>query len=202
MMRAMLALVLSVFGALAATPVASVTSSDSFQLNGVPVSMVGIRNWPVAIGDEIATSGSPAVLLFPDMSRIVLEKNSRVKLEPSGSQTNVRVVQGDVRFDLAPASAVQVITEGVAPAKKISQGSLSAKSRPLPSRALPQGFINAPIRAARGGVPPTTPCGVCRSDVNGGAGDNHPPDATSDSTPGGGHSTCPPGSPPPTAQCQ
>lgn len=200
MMRAMLAFVLSVSGALAATPVASVTSSDSFQLNGVPVSMVGIRNWPVAIGDEIATSGSPAVLLFPDMSRIVLEKNSRVKLEPSGGQTNVRVVQGDVRFDLAPASTVQVTTDGVAPVKKIFRGSLSASRAPT-SRALPQGFINAPIRAARGGVPPTTPCGVCRSDVNGGAGDNHPPDATSDSTPGGGHSTCPPGSPPPTAQC-
>ena len=66
---------------MAADPVGRVTSSGPLTLNGKAVPATAVSSLPVVAGDEIATSGSPAMIYFTDRSRATLEPNSRIKLE-------------------------------------------------------------------------------------------------------------------------
>ena len=59
-------------------------------------------------GDELATKGAPAVIVFDDRSRATVEKNSRIKLERNGEQILLRVLQGALRYSLVPQTRVRV----------------------------------------------------------------------------------------------
>jgi hypothetical protein len=93
---------------MAADPVGRVTSSGPLTLNGKAVPVTAVSSLPLVAGDEIATSGSSAVIYFTDKSRATLEPNSRVKLEFSGSSETLRVLSGSVDLNRAKDSHLTV----------------------------------------------------------------------------------------------
>ena len=93
---------------MAADPVGRVTSSGPLTLNGKALPATAVSSLPVVAGDEIATSGSSAMIYFTDKSRATLEPNSRVKLEFSGSSETLRVLSGSVDLNRAKDSRLTV----------------------------------------------------------------------------------------------
>jgi hypothetical protein len=96
-------------GLMAATPTGSITSSGPLTLNGKVVQATAVSSLPVVAGDEIATSGSPAMIYFGDRSRATIEPNARVKLEARDSSVTLRVLSGSVDLKRAEGSRVSLI---------------------------------------------------------------------------------------------
>jgi hypothetical protein len=92
---------------IAASPVATVTSSRAFDLRGATVKPDGVPSWPVMAGDEIKTSSAPARILFRDGSRVTLDAATAVRVEESVSGVNVRLSSGSMEV-LSRSSALQV----------------------------------------------------------------------------------------------
>lgn len=109
----------------AAAPVASVLSTGPVFIRGTEVYLQGVISWPILSGDEVKT-GSNALLLFRDQSRVFLAKNCRVKLEQNGNEIRVRLLQGNIAFTFAPNAsiAVQVLDEVLSPVQG-KQGTVS-----------------------------------------------------------------------------
>ena len=59
-----------------ATPLARVSGSQPFELNGAIVPVAGIASWPLFAADRVVTHSAPATVVFRGGSRIVLEPNS------------------------------------------------------------------------------------------------------------------------------
>ena len=99
--------------AMAATPVASVTSSTAFNLRGNRVNVDGVPSWPVMAGDDIATQAGQAVIQLRDGSRVELQGNSRVKVESNDGGLLLRLLSGTMRIlTLAPSSSgTQIYTQ-------------------------------------------------------------------------------------------
>jgi hypothetical protein len=94
--------------AMAAQPVATVQSSKPFRLRGAPVPVAGVPSWPVAIGDDIETAASRAVISFPDGNRVTLATDSRAKLEKDAGRIALRLLKGSAEYDLPAASALRL----------------------------------------------------------------------------------------------
>jgi hypothetical protein len=94
---------------MAADPVGRVTSSGPLTLNGKAVPATAVSSLPLVAGDEIATSGSSAMIYFTDRSRATLDPNSRVKLEGRSSAVTLRVLSGSVDLNRAKDSRVSLI---------------------------------------------------------------------------------------------
>jgi len=94
---------------IAAGPVGWVTSSGPLTLNGKALPATAVSSLPVVAGDEIATSGSSAMIYFTDKSRATLEPNSRVKLEGSSSSVALRILSGSADLTQAEGSQVSLI---------------------------------------------------------------------------------------------
>ncbi|MGD0199882.1 MAG: hypothetical protein ABSD27_03940 [Bryobacteraceae bacterium] len=92
----------------AAQPLASIRSSESFQVQGDAVPVAGLRAWPLVEGDEIVTYGAPAIVMFPDGSRVVLSPKSRAKVESKDSEVIFRLLAGALEFRLALAGKVRI----------------------------------------------------------------------------------------------
>lgn len=110
---------------MAADPVGRVTSSGPLTLNGKAVPATAVSSLPVVAGDEIATSGSSAMIYFNDRSGATLEPNSRVKLEGRSSSVALRVLSGSVDLKQAEGSQVSLIppVHPVAPSSAAGQTS-------------------------------------------------------------------------------
>ncbi len=105
--KAMLGCAISAGVSFGATAVARVISTDSVDVDGITMPA---RNFaPVAIGDEVATQGSSAVVQFKDGSDVVLQPKSRVRIEGKTNKLQVRILQGSAHTDLVPASRVQLV---------------------------------------------------------------------------------------------
>jgi len=104
-------LLLSAACALAAPPIATVTSPDPFEINGVALT-ARVPSTPLVPGDTLATTTASAILLLQDHSRLTLEKNSRLKLERNGDQILVRLLAGALAYKLAPKPRLQFIALG------------------------------------------------------------------------------------------
>jgi len=132
--------------ALAAPPVATVSSSGSLSLNGVTLAPNGVPSWPLVPGDTLATSAAPAVILFQDRTRLTVEKNSKLKLDRDGGRLLVRLLEGALAYHLAPSSQLRFAS---LPSPPAPQGKLSIKDNQL---------IAAPPGTAQlAGVPRTSP---------------------------------------------
>lgn len=109
------ALIIAAIGVLAltaraATPLASVSSAESFRLNGVRIPVEGVPSWPLVGGDDVATSGASAVILFPDRSRVTLDKNSRARLSSVNGRVELRLVEGQMSVNVATRSGPEIYT--------------------------------------------------------------------------------------------
>jgi hypothetical protein len=93
----------AVLCAWAATPVARVSSSQPFKLNGATVPVEGIPSWPLAAGDVVTTQAAQATVVFRGGSRIVLEPNSELKIEIKDNKPVVRLLHGSGKYFIAGA---------------------------------------------------------------------------------------------------
>ena len=96
---------------MAADPVGRVTSSGPLTLNGKALPATAVSSLPVVAGDEIATSGSSAMIYFTDKSRATLEPNSRVKLDSSSSSVTMHILSGSVDLNRAKDSRLTVFQQ-------------------------------------------------------------------------------------------
>lgn len=110
MHRKILAAALGLFGSVsfAATPVASVSTSQPFTLDGHSVAAKGVDSWPLVVGDEVATSASPAKISFRDGSSIALAARSDAKIAGTPAEPVFLLVSGSLDYNLAKNSKVSV----------------------------------------------------------------------------------------------
>lgn len=107
--RLLFGLVLAVPASFAAgIPVASVVSSQAFNLDGMVVANPGVTSYPVVINDQVETLDSDALLSFKDGSTISVASNSEVKLEGSETSPRVVLVTGKLDYKIAAGSNLQV----------------------------------------------------------------------------------------------
>lgn len=105
----MVAVSLASFGA---SPIANVSSSESFKVSGVSVPVAGIRSWPVVDGDELRAGNAPVTLTFKDGTRVVLGKNSRATVEGKNKNAALRLLDGAMAYTLRGRSAVRLYSDG------------------------------------------------------------------------------------------
>jgi hypothetical protein len=102
---------------LAAGPIATVSSSQSFNLSGHAVTAAGITSWPLVAGDDLATGGSPAVLYFHDGSSVTLSAGSTAKLGGSAREPKLMLTSGTFDYKLVAGSKVTVTNAANSAAK-------------------------------------------------------------------------------------
>lgn len=98
-MRRLLFVLAATFGVFAAVsygaaPAGSVSSSSAFELSGVHVPVEGVSNWPVLVGDEVATVDSGATVHLKDGSRAVLSVRTRARVEEVDGRLTMRLLSG------------------------------------------------------------------------------------------------------------
>jgi hypothetical protein len=120
------------FGSLAssgfvAVPLAIVSSSQPFQLDGHPVTTAGITSWPVVAGDALTTAKFPAVLHFHDGSSVQLSAQSSVTLSGSEEEPKLLLTGGKLDYNLVAGSKIAITNAAVATpgAKRTLLGSLT-----------------------------------------------------------------------------
>jgi len=106
--RMLVAVLVGVVGLMAASPVGTITSAESFVLNGAAVPVAGVPQWPVATGDEVAMARSCGLLVFKDGSRIFLIPNTRIKVEANGRRTVVRLLDGGLAYKMGEKAVVDL----------------------------------------------------------------------------------------------
>ena len=101
----------------ASAPVANVSSTQSFALDGHAITTAGVTSWPVVVGDEITTAAAPALMSFPDGSRLQLAPRSQAKIGGTVDRPKVLLTAGNMQYKLAPGSALSLVsTNAPAPA--------------------------------------------------------------------------------------
>jgi len=107
------ALLLALAGfAFGGAPVATVTSSGTFDLHGAAVRTEGIPSWPVMAGDEIATHASSALIRFQDGTSVALGANSRAKVETVDNVLVFRLSGGTMQVTASQNSTVKFYEGG------------------------------------------------------------------------------------------
>ena len=90
----------------AASAVATISSTQPVVVSGITVPTNRVISWPVAVNDEIATQGAPAMVRFADGSVVTLQRNSRMRLEPAAAGVEVKMLSGSAIYDIKPKSGV------------------------------------------------------------------------------------------------
>lgn len=135
--------------ALAAAPIAIITSSSSFELSGSSVNIGGVSSWPLVAGQEIVAGTSSLIIVFRDGSRITLAPGSRLKIDSSGSAVNL--TGGSMQFSLASSSSLKIQNEGLSVSERsgelYSRGTshlgLKLPPPPAPIKGSPPGPISS-----------------------------------------------------------
>jgi ferric-dicitrate binding protein FerR (iron transport regulator) len=91
-------------------PVASMVSMGPVQFNKVRFSAEAVYFWPVLPEDDVATESTTATVLFPDKSRITLDRTTHIKFSRRGGNTTVTLIEGKLGYRLAPGSPIQIVT--------------------------------------------------------------------------------------------
>jgi hypothetical protein len=115
---------------LAAGPIATVSSSRSFNLSGHAVTAAGITSWPLVAGDALATAKSPATLYFYDGSSVTLAAGSSAKLGGSAREPKLTLTSGRFDYKLVPGSRVVIANV----AKPVAKGALGGTRMDVPLR--------------------------------------------------------------------
>lgn len=116
----------------AAAPIATVSSSQSFALDGHAITTAGVTSWPLVLGDQVTTSSVPALVSFPDGSRIQLAPRSEARIIGTTENPKVVLIAGNLQYKLAPGSALSLTNSG---------GGGTPSPSPVPSPS-PQATVN------------------------------------------------------------
>jgi hypothetical protein len=98
--------------AFAGQPIATVSGSSSFELDGSLVNTAGVNAWPLMPGDRVGARDSSIVIAMKDGSRITLAANSQLRLESVASQPTADLISGSMQFSLAAGSNLRVLRGG------------------------------------------------------------------------------------------
>lgn len=155
---------------IAATPVASIFSTEPIEVSGVVIP--ALQRVLVALDDEVLTRNNAAVMRFQDGSEIALQPNSRVRLEKSNGTVGAHIVSGSATYKIAPQSSLKLIDSmgavvnsmtAAASSVKLAQGAVAyrASAAPgagivLPANAISYGQFTPGTRDAVG-IPNTGP---------------------------------------------
>ena len=108
MPRLFLALLISVSLAFAASPVAKISSTGPFLIDGVRVPAQGIANWPLVSGDKLVMKDATGQVIFRDGTRLLLRPNTRITIGTHGERTLVELQEGIVEYKFARDSNVDL----------------------------------------------------------------------------------------------
>jgi hypothetical protein len=153
MHRNILVTALGLFGTVsfAATPVASVSTSQPFTLDGHSVSAKGIDSWPLVVGDEVATSTSPAKISFRDGSSIALAAQSNAKIAGTSAEPVFLLVSGSLDYNLTKNSKVSV-TKLQHPAKHSKARAAAVAAALVSAAAIPPALVVASANSSTAGT--------------------------------------------------
>jgi hypothetical protein len=119
---------------LAAQPVATVTSSAAFELQGHEVNVKGIPSWPVAAGDVVATHSSPATIQLREGTRITLLSDSRARIDSTTEDgLKIDLLAGRLQVGSNLPRQVSIYVDGKI--AKASSGVVLASHNQAPVRA-------------------------------------------------------------------
>lgn len=127
--------------AFGAAPVATVTSSETFDLDGAAVRTEGIPFWPLMAGDKIATHASSALVRFQDGTSVTLGPNARATVETVANGLEFRMSSGTMQVNAAPTSAVKFFD----------------RSQPVTVRSGGNSRVSSPMREELAVKPPPPP---------------------------------------------
>ena len=97
--------------ALAAQPVATLTTGGYVKVNGNVIPTTAAPTWPLAASDEVATAGDLAVLTFPDGVIITLAKSTRVTLRVC-DRCVIQLFEGAATYKMPVSSKLQICALG------------------------------------------------------------------------------------------
>jgi hypothetical protein len=122
---------------LAAQPVATVTSSAAFELQGHEVNVAGVPSWPVAAGDVVATHSAPATIQLREGARITLLEDSRVRIESTtGTDLKVDLLAGRLRLGSTVPKQAAIFVDGK-PVQVVSGTVLGSRKQAPPRNFAP-----------------------------------------------------------------
>jgi hypothetical protein len=102
----------SAIGVFASQPIATVSSSASFELDGSLVNTAGVTSWPLMPGDRVVAKDSPIVIAMRDGSRITLAANSQMRFESATTDLTANLTSGSMQFTLASGSNLRIVRGG------------------------------------------------------------------------------------------
>jgi hypothetical protein len=106
-----LVLLAAVGAANAVQPIASVSSSSTFELRGHAVNVDGVPSWPLAAGDDIATGTESATIQLRDGSRVVLQHGSRLRVDSKDNNIELHLLSGSLRMGSVVSPKVSVYAQ-------------------------------------------------------------------------------------------
>lgn len=90
-------------------PVGSVATNGTVTISGTALECNEVPSWPIVVGDIIQSGRTEtAMMSFPDGSRVLLDKNSVIRVEMRGPSLAVVVVEGSAAFSLSTNSTMRV----------------------------------------------------------------------------------------------
>lgn len=141
----------------AASPIATISSTQSVIVSGITVPTHRVISWPVAVHDEIITQTAPAMVRFGDGTVVTLQRNSRMRVESGAAGLEVKMLSGSAIYDIKPHSTVSVapvvssmsntVAVAAAPARRIESSreqEAMALAYRAPATAPKSGMVFAP----------------------------------------------------------
>lgn len=141
----------------ASQPVATITSSAAFELQGHEVNVGGVPSWPVAAGDVVATRSGSATIQLREGTRVTLLEDSRVRIGSTGSDgLKIDLLAGRLRVGSIPSKQVSIYVDG-RPVRAFSGSILASSNLSHPvSAGNPRSTGNAGTRPLIDPPPPVS----------------------------------------------
>jgi hypothetical protein len=141
----------SLLTVLAESPVGIVGGKGALEISGSPVNLTVLSSLPLASGDTIKTLSSSAMISLSDKSRVLLEKNSQLKVEGTGANLSIYLLKGGLSYKMMPQSQIKIFAQNqemrsrLQTTGSVSLASGSAVSSPKFSSELQVPRANAPL---------------------------------------------------------
>jgi hypothetical protein len=124
------------FAAFAATPIANVISADTVAVDGINAPA---RNYiPVQAGDVVSSKSAAAIVRYTDGTTVILQPNSRVKVDTHAGNPDFRVLSGAAQYKLTLNSKARVTNGSDALIEKLYDDVTAGRAVPsaLPAAVL------------------------------------------------------------------
>ena len=91
-----------------ASPVATVTSSKTFQLSGARVPVNGVPDWPLLAGDKVEMGEASGTIRFRDGTLLYVLPHSKLAIQAVDKHARVRLEDGGLTYKYAKDSTVEL----------------------------------------------------------------------------------------------